>query len=47
MSNLDWRLIPFFLGLLLILVVPTTALAQGDGSLEGLVVNGTSGGPEI
>ena len=47
MSHLDWRLIPVFLGLLLILVVPTTALAQGDDSLEGLVVNGTSGGPEI
>jgi hypothetical protein len=47
MLHLDGKQIPVFLILVLILVLPTAALAQGAGSLEGLVVNGTEGGPEI
>ncbi len=42
------RLIGFVaLGLLLILVMGIVAQAQGAGTLEGRVVNGTSGGPEV
>jgi hypothetical protein len=36
-----------WLGILIILVLAPVALAQGTGSLEGQVVNGTDGGPAV
>ena len=42
----DRRWIVLLLGLL-ILALPLTAHAQGEGSLEGQVINGTAGGSGV
>ncbi len=47
MPHLDRRLALVLLGLLLILTLSTATQAQDTGTLEGLVVNGTAGGPEV
>lgn len=47
MPYLDRRLVPFLLGLLLVLAPSIVTQAQDTGALEGLVVNGTAGGPEV
>ena len=47
MLNLHRRFALLLLGLLLVLVLCLPALAQGGGTLEGILVNGTEGGPEI
>ncbi len=47
MANRMMRLSALIVMLSLALVTPVTAQAQGSGVLEGTVVNGTAGGPEI
>lgn len=47
MRHFAERLAPALLGLAMILALAVAAHAQGPGILEGQVVNGTAGGPDI